>query len=79
MSLIKLLALTALSLATAFAQTEWQEFISPEGNFRVVFPETPNGKLAMSGTYTSLVPLLATNLMDWSTQTTLLIQIGKAG
>jgi hypothetical protein len=24
-----------------FAETEWKEFISSEGNFRVVFPETP--------------------------------------
>jgi hypothetical protein len=28
-------------VSIAFAQTEWKEFTSPEGNFRVVFPEAP--------------------------------------
>src|SRR5213080_170686 len=37
----KMLALTSLLLATAFAQTEWKEFTSTEGNFRVLFPENP--------------------------------------
>ena len=41
MSASKVLALTTLFLATMFAETEWNEFISSEGNFRVVFPETP--------------------------------------
>jgi len=41
MSASKVLALITLFLATMFAQTEWKEFTSPEGNFRVVFPETP--------------------------------------
>src|ERR1700732_4139845 len=41
MSASKVLALTTLFLATMFAETEWKEFISSEGNFRVVFPETP--------------------------------------
>jgi hypothetical protein len=41
MSASKVLALTTLFLATMFAETEWKEFTSSEGNFRVVFPETP--------------------------------------
>ena len=41
MSASKVLALTGLFLATMFAETEWKEFSSSEGNFRVVFPETP--------------------------------------
>jgi hypothetical protein len=41
MSASKVLALTTLFLATIFAETEWKEFTSSEGNFRVVFPETP--------------------------------------
>src|SRR5437899_6555535 len=42
MSASKVLALlTTLFVATTFAQTEWKEFTSPEGNFRVLFPETP--------------------------------------
>ena len=41
MSASKVLALTTLFLATMFAETEWREFTSSEGNFRVVFPETP--------------------------------------
>jgi hypothetical protein len=40
MSPSKLLALTTLFVASAFAQTAWKEFTSQEGNFRVVFPET---------------------------------------
>ena len=41
MSASKVLTLTTLFLATMFAETEWKEFTSSEGNFRVVFPETP--------------------------------------
>jgi hypothetical protein len=41
MSASKVLALATLFLATMFAETEWKEFTSSEGNFRVVFPETP--------------------------------------
>jgi hypothetical protein len=41
MSASKVLALTTLFLATMFAETEWREFTSSEGNFRVVFPEAP--------------------------------------
>src|SRR5215470_8406894 len=37
----KMLALTSLLLASAFAQTEWQEFASRDGNFRVLFPDYP--------------------------------------
>src|SRR6266436_9724739 len=37
----KVVALTTLFLATMCAQTEWKEFTSSEGNFRVVLPETP--------------------------------------
>jgi hypothetical protein len=37
----KMLALTSLFLATALAQTEWKEFTSSEGNFRVLFPDDP--------------------------------------
>src|SRR5215471_13445569 len=37
----KMLALTSLLLATAFAQTAWQEFTSRDGNFRVSFPDHP--------------------------------------
>ncbi len=45
MSPSKVLALTMLFVATTFAQTEWKEFTSPEGNFRVVFPETPQRQI----------------------------------
>ncbi len=41
MSASKVLALTTLLLATMLAETEWKEFTSSEGNFRVVFPESP--------------------------------------
>ena len=41
MSASKVLVLTTLFLATMFAETEWREFTSSEGNFRVVFPEAP--------------------------------------
>ena len=41
MSASKLLALTTLFLATTFALTEWKEFTSPDGNFRVLFPDNP--------------------------------------
>ncbi len=78
MSASKILALTTLFLATTFAQTEWKEFTSSDGNFRVLFPTIPNNKRALSGTYTSSAPLLAPNLTDWSTQTTRRTQIGKA-
>lgn len=40
----KILALTMLFLATTFAQTEWKEFISPDGDFRVLFPDNPQQK-----------------------------------
>ena len=45
----KMLALTSLFLATAFAQTGWKEFTSTEGNFRVLFPEDPNNKRSVNG------------------------------
>jgi len=45
MSASKTLALTALILATTFAQAEWEEFTSPDGNFRVVFPERPQKQM----------------------------------
>src|SRR6266404_6923041 len=41
MSASRVLALATLFLSTMFAETEWKEFTSSEGNFRVVFPETP--------------------------------------
>jgi hypothetical protein len=41
MSASKALALATLFPATMFTETEWKEFTSSEGNFRVVFPETP--------------------------------------
>jgi hypothetical protein len=41
MSASKVLTLTTLFLATTFARADWKEFTSPEGNFRMVFPETP--------------------------------------
>ena len=41
MSASRLLALAALFLATTFVQAEWKEFTFPSGNFRVVFPESP--------------------------------------
>lgn len=41
MSVSKILALSTLFLATAFGQTAWKEFTFSEGNFRVLFPETP--------------------------------------
>src|SRR5882724_12394491 len=41
MSASRLLALAALFLATTFVQAEWKEFTFPAGNFRVVFPESP--------------------------------------
>src|SRR3989442_7607699 len=41
MSASRILALTSLFLATAFAQTEWKEFTFSEGNFRVLFPDNP--------------------------------------
>jgi hypothetical protein len=37
----KLLALATLFLATTFARADWKEFASPEGNFKMVFPGTP--------------------------------------
>jgi len=46
MSASKILALTTLFLATTFAQTEWKEFTSSDGNFRSVVPRqspTTNG------------------------------------
>jgi hypothetical protein len=41
MSASKTLALTTLFLAATFVQAEWKEFTFPDGNFRVVFPESP--------------------------------------
>jgi len=41
MSVWKALALGALCLATALAQTDWKEFTSSDGNFRVLFPDAP--------------------------------------
>ena len=41
----KMLALTALFLTTAFAQPDWKEFTFPEGNFRVLFPQTPQQQM----------------------------------
>jgi hypothetical protein len=41
MSASRVLALATLFLATTFAQAEWKEFTFPAGNFRVVFPESP--------------------------------------
>ena len=43
MSASRVLALATLFLATTFAQAEWKEFIFPAGNFKVVFPESPQG------------------------------------
>ena len=64
MSASKVLALTTLFLATMFAETEWKEFTSSEGNFRVMFPRLPNNKRALSGTYTGSVLLPAPSLTD---------------
>ncbi len=41
MSVSKVVALATLFLATTFARAEWKEFRFPDGNFRVVFPESP--------------------------------------
>ncbi len=41
MSASRVLALATLFLATTFARAEWKEFTFPAGNFRVVFPESP--------------------------------------
>src|SRR2546427_13160586 len=41
MSASKILALTSLFLTTTFAQTEWKEFTSSDGSFRVLFPDNP--------------------------------------
>ena len=41
MSASRVLALATLLVATTFAQAEWKEFTFPAGNFRVVFPESP--------------------------------------
>ena len=64
MSASKALAPATLFLATMFAETEWKEFTSSEGNFRVVFPETPQQQKGMSGIYTGSVLLPAPNLTD---------------
>ena len=45
MSASKILALTALFLTPAFAQTEWKEFTYVEGNFRILVPETPQKQI----------------------------------
>ena len=41
MSGSRVLALATLFLATTVAQAEWKEFTFPAGNFKVVFPESP--------------------------------------
>ena len=41
MSAFRVLALATLLLGTTFAQAEWSEFTFPDGNFKVVFPESP--------------------------------------
>lgn len=41
MSASRLLALTTLFVTTTFAQTDWKEFTSRDGNFRVLVPDTP--------------------------------------
>jgi hypothetical protein len=41
MSAFRVLALATLFLATTFAHAEWKEFTFPAGNFKVVFPESP--------------------------------------
>lgn len=41
MSATKVLALATLFLAATLTQAEWKEFTSPAGNFKVVFPESP--------------------------------------
>jgi hypothetical protein len=51
----KMLALTALFLTTAFAQPDWKEFTFPEGNFRVLFPQTPQQQMDTEGTVINLV------------------------
>ena len=59
MSASKVLTLTTLFLATMFAETEWKEFTSSEGNFRVVFPETPQQQKGTERNYTGSVLLPA--------------------
>ena len=41
---ISIPCVTTLLLATAFAQTEWEEFTAADGNFRVLFPDDPQQK-----------------------------------
>ena len=41
MGAFRLLALATLFLATTFVHAEWKEFTFPAGNFKVVFPESP--------------------------------------
>ena len=41
MSASRVLALATLFLATTFVHAEWKEFTFPAGNFKVVFPESP--------------------------------------
>src|ERR1700737_1137250 len=45
-----------LALTTLFFATEWKEFTSSEGNFRVVFPEAPQRQ---PGTERDLHPFTA--------------------
>ena len=45
MTASKTLALATLFLATTFVHAEWKEFIFPDGNFRVVFPENPQKQI----------------------------------
>jgi hypothetical protein len=78
MSPFKVLALTTLLVVSTFAQTEWKEFTSPEGNFRVVSPRLPNNKPTPGGTYTSSVSLPAPSPTGLLTKTTYRTRIGKA-
>jgi hypothetical protein len=41
----KVPALIALFVTTTFAQAGWKEFTFPDGNFRVVFPESPQKQM----------------------------------
>jgi len=78
MSASRVLALATLFLATTFAQAEGKEFTFPAGNFRVVFPESPQRLRAFDGTYTSSVPLPALSLTELRTPITRRARIGKA-
>ena len=65
MSTSKVLALARLFLATMFAETEWKEFTSSEGNFlEWCSPRLSNNKRSLSGTYIGSVLLPTTSLTD---------------